>query len=196
MQKNDYGNIDIRNGVSDGYAHIRGKRLQPLCKKLNIEYAEAFVGFKRYGMSGYKPVIDGIVIKNEDLPHLNQAIQERNKRALTSDQKEKKKQQKYEKDVLKFTKMILHYYPACPPAEADRIARNSCEIGSGRVGRSSVLDDDEKAERAVIAHIRHNHTPYHKLLVQYRGDEFARDNARDEVRYLVLEILRKWENET
>lgn len=34
-------------GVPPGYAHIRGQRLQPLCRSLGIRYAPALVSFTR-----------------------------------------------------------------------------------------------------------------------------------------------------
>lgn len=197
MKLNKYGNVDIHKDLEADCTHIQGKRLKQLCKKLNIEFADAFVGYRKIGSkrTGYKcfPIIDGLVIKNKDLDLLKNAIEERSARALSPEQKEKRRNQRYEKDVQNFTKLINCFYPGCPLSEAEQIARHSCQIGSGRVGRSRVLDDEDVVKRAVIAHIRHNLTPYEQILEQNRRNEFAREDAREEVKELVFEVLKKWE---
>jgi len=82
-------------------------------------------------------------------------------------------------------------YPGCPADEAARIAAWTCRRHSGRVGRSAAAKEfDPQALRlAVIAHIRHEHTRYDKLLMKY-GD---RQQAREMVRGDIDQVLMRWE---
>jgi hypothetical protein len=89
------------------------------------------------------------------------------------------------------TVKLKEQFPGCPPEEAARIAAWTCQKHSGRVGRSSAAKDfDPQALRlAVIAHIRHEHTRYDELLMQY-GD---RQQAREMVRAQIEKLLARWE---
>jgi hypothetical protein len=89
------------------------------------------------------------------------------------------------------TAAIHTRYPGCPIDEAQQIAAWACEKHSGRVGRTAAAKslDPEPLRLAVIAHIRHEHTSYDRLLMGH-GD---RQLARQEVRPLIDEILRQWE---
>lgn len=82
-------------------------------------------------------------------------------------------------------------YPGCPANEAERIASWACEKHSGRVGRTAAAKvlDSAPLRLAVIAHIRHVHTPYDRLLMHH-GD---RQLARQEVRSKIDEVLHNWE---
>jgi hypothetical protein len=82
-------------------------------------------------------------------------------------------------------------FPGCPPAELGEIARWTCQKHSGRVGRSAAAKqlDAQALRLAVVAHIRHNHTSYDRLLMQY-GD---RQQARAAVRGEIDRVLAKWE---
>lgn len=86
---------------------------------------------------------------------------------------------------------LQELFPGCPAAEAGRIAAWTCRKHSGRVGRSMAAKElDPQALRlAVIAHIRHEHTPYDELLMQ-SGD---RSHARELVRRQIEEVLNRWE---
>ena len=83
-------------------------------------------------------------------------------------------------------------FPGCPPDEAARIAAWTCRKHSSRVGRSAAAKElDPQALRlAVIAHIRHEHTRYDELLMQY-GD---RQQAREMVRSEIEKQLAVWES--
>lgn len=89
------------------------------------------------------------------------------------------------------TAALRAQFPGCPATEAERIAAWACEKHSGRVGRSAAAKvlASEPLRLAVIAHIRHEHTPYDRLLMSH-GD---RQLARQEVRAKIDEILRRWE---
>jgi len=73
---NEYGDVDVRNGLTGQYRHISGKRLQPLCRKLNIRFARALVewgGTYRHP----KPVYNGVVVSAASADKLMAAIQAR-----------------------------------------------------------------------------------------------------------------------
>jgi hypothetical protein len=82
-------------------------------------------------------------------------------------------------------------FPGCPPEEVEQIAVWACEKHSGRVGRSAAAKAlaPEPLRLAVIAHIRHQHTPYDSLLMRY-GD---RQLARQEVWMKIQAVLQRWE---
>lgn len=64
--------------------------------------------------------------------------------------------------------------------------------GSGRVGRTSMKSDEQKAILAVEAHIRHLHTPYETLL----DAGMPRKQAREAVWDTVQGIKSAWEGES
>ncbi|MBX7105386.1 MAG: DUF2293 domain-containing protein [Gemmataceae bacterium] len=97
--------------------------------------------------------------------------------------------------------MIRQRFSGCPADEVRRIAEHACEVGSGRVGRSSTAEDPVRA--AVVAHIRHEHTNYDELLWENTEDwmnreyrEYLRTAARSKVREQIDVILRRWESTT
>lgn len=92
--------------------------------------------------------------------------------------------------VTRFAARIRQLYPGCPPARPEQIASHACQKYSGRVGRSAAAKrlDDEAVQLAVVAHVRHDETPYDELLV--RGVE--RRDARDRVREQVDHVLSRW----
>lgn len=89
---------------------------------------------------------------------------------------------------------LRELFPGCPAKEAARLAAWTCRKHSGRVGRSAAAKEfDPQAIRlAVIAHIRHEHTPYDELLMKF-GD---RQLARAEVRQKIEAVLGRWESGT
>jgi hypothetical protein len=89
------------------------------------------------------------------------------------------------------TAAIRAEFPGCPADEAAQIAAWTCEKHSGRVGRSAAAKqlDPHAVRLAVVAHIRHEHTPYDELLMKH-GD---RQLARAEVYADISRVLRQWE---
>ncbi len=85
---------------------------------------------------------------------------------------------------------ILALYPGCPPAEAQAIAAHTSRRGSGRVGRTAAgrALESEALSAAVVAAIRHRHTPYDQLLMHGH----SRRNARDAVRASIDRVLEHW----
>ncbi len=90
-----------------------------------------------------------------------------------------------------FAAAVRAQYPGCPAGAETRIAAHACRRSSGRVGRTAAAKElDPQALRlAVLAHIRHVHTPYDEHLAR-TGD---RQLARETVHHQVQAILRQWE---
>lgn len=84
---------------------------------------------------------------------------------------------------------LKELFPGCLPEEAVRIAAWTCLKHSGRVGRSAAAKElDPQALRlAVIAHIRHEHTRYDELLMQYGDRQHAREMVRSEIENWLVE---------
>jgi hypothetical protein len=81
---NTFGSVDVRGKLARTYAHVPGPRLQPLCRKLGIRYADALVGFRERGRKarfGYSPVLDGVVVSARSAPKLRKAVEDRDRRA-------------------------------------------------------------------------------------------------------------------
>lgn len=92
--------------------------------------------------------------------------------------------------VTKFVAAIQSRFPGCPAAEAQQIANHACQRSSGRIGRTAAAKelDPEAIRLAVIAHVRHIHTNYDRLLSQL----WDRAAARDEVREGVQAVRDRW----
>lgn len=65
IEKNKYGQVDIRNGIPDELIHIDKKRVSLIAKKLNIEFAPAITGKGGIGKR-FHVKISGIVILKKD----------------------------------------------------------------------------------------------------------------------------------
>ena len=93
--------------------------------------------------------------------------------------------------VERFAAAIRQQFPGCPELRAARIARHTVTRSSGRVGRSAAGRslDPEAVRLAVVASVRHVDTPYENLLM----GGVSRQEARDEVRDLVDEVLTGWQ---
>ena len=103
---------------------------------------------------------------------------------------------KDEKDIDKAGNIIRTLFPNIPLDNCQAILRHSFIKGSGRVGRSTTLDDNKKITLAVVAHIRHTMTPYDEMLRQLtqEGVEEAerRLAARAAVTKRVADVLKLW----
>lgn len=94
--------------------------------------------------------------------------------------------------VANVTAAIRTTFPGCPASAAEAIAVWTCRKHSGRIGRSAAAKalDPQALKLAVIAHIRHEHTGYDRLLMQHGNREAARAAVRPEID----RILRQWES--
>lgn len=183
LQVNKFGNVDCRGHLPEGCVHVPGKRLQPLCRKLGIVFAEALVDFKKK-RGVFKPVLDGVVIESKDEAALRAKLV---LRAARRRDPERAKELRQSRITANFAEAIRTKFPSMPDECVRRCAAHTTEIGRGRAGRSCAwLADPVRA--AVVAYARHNHTDYD----DYFEQGLERDEARDEVAQEVRELLETW----
>ncbi len=92
--------------------------------------------------------------------------------------------------VAAFAEAIRRQFPGCPADDGRTIAGHACEKHSGRVGRSAAAKElEEKAVRlAVVAHVRHVHTEYDRLLAA----NVPRREARERIAETVGRVIARW----
>jgi hypothetical protein len=78
---NEYGNVDIRQGVPDGLVHLPEAR-GPLQLRLKgkVEYAKALTDIKSSGGYGGTPVFTGVVVRCEDVAGAQEILSRETKR--------------------------------------------------------------------------------------------------------------------
>jgi len=89
-----------------------------------------------------------------------------------------------------FAAAILDLFPRCPEDRAHAIAEHAGERGSGRVGRTAAGQSlgAGAVTAAVVAWVRHQDTPYDRLLM----DGIDRDDARRQVSTAIDTELTAW----
>jgi hypothetical protein len=89
-----------------------------------------------------------------------------------------------------FAAAVRKQFPNCPAGEEAQIAQHACRKYSGRVGRSAAAKElnAEMIRLAVIAHIRHVHTNYDRLLSEHAD----RQSARQQVMGNVMQLMARW----
>lgn len=90
---------------------------------------------------------------------------------------------------------ILRIYPNIPEQDLQATLDHTLEDGCERVGTNTNLSLSDRAERAVRAHVRHNHTLYDEILARnltFDEPETAKANARHSVESKVRTILQIW----
>jgi hypothetical protein len=145
----------------------------------------------RFSRSRVRYERQGVLIEQ---PALEQAEQECH---ADSDQRRARREQnrlrvaQQDRDLAEsMTAAIVKRFPGCPPDQARAIAVHTSLRGSGRVGRTSAgrTLDEEALTAAVIAAVRHRHTPYDRLLM--RG--YSRTEARSAIRDTLDQVLESW----
>lgn len=100
------------------------------------------------------------------------------------------------RDTDKARNAILRLFPQIPLASCQAVLDHGFQKGSGRVGRSSVLDDDEKVTLAIVAHVRHTMTPYDTLLRELDRNGVKENNRRETARAMIRgrveDVLSQW----
>ncbi|KAJ3677429.1 hypothetical protein LUZ60_003153 [Juncus effusus] len=93
VPKNEHGNVEVwsEKCVPPGTVHLRLPRLVPLAKLLQIDFAQALVGFEFHSGKTY-PVFDGIVICSEFQHALLAAYGESEERREIEERKRDEKQ--------------------------------------------------------------------------------------------------------
>ena len=103
---------------------------------------------------------------------------------------------KDEKDITKARNAIRELFPKIPLENCQAVLEHSFMKGSGRVGRSTTLDDRKKVTLAVVAHIRHTMTPYEAILRQLTqqgvNETDRRFAARAAIADRIAEVLQQW----
>ena len=97
-----------------------------------------------------------------------------------------------ERDLAHSRELLRTQFPLMPEDSLETILGHAFLKGSGRVGRTSMKTDAQKANLAVEAYIRHNHTPYEALLKDGHGRAQARKAVWDTVRA----IKATWEGKS
>jgi len=110
-------------------------------------------------------------LANETLPARKLAIQQRDALLVRSAAAE-----------------LDNQFPTMPKEDREMVLKHGFKKYSGRVGRTAHIPMPRKVLYAVIAHIRHRHTQYDKLLE--RGTD--RDVARQTIQKKLQNLLRKW----
>lgn len=186
--ENKFGNVDLtRTTLSKRYQHVSGKRLQPMCRKLGIRFAEAVVGFEGSRRIGWRPKKDGVIVSVQSADKLRKLIEERDARKrppLSPEKRSEQKRRRQEQQSTMFAEQIRLAYPSMPEGEELYIARHATEIGSGRIGRTK---HEDAVRLAVIAYVRHEYTEYDSLL-----EYMDRDEARGEVYHAIQEKIEEW----
>lgn len=183
MQTNSYGNVDVRHTLPAELIHIPEIRITPTLKELNIEFAKALIDFRKNGRY-FTPVFNGIVINKKDKRKLLKYL--RDKKTLTPAQKKEQREKRQKRDTDNFLKRLEIEFPNMPPLDREDCAEHATEIGSRRVGRSSMCDNPVMA--AVIAYVRHNYTDYDDLYKYSRDRESNVSAVNDEI----YQIINSW----
>ncbi|KAK0623667.1 hypothetical protein B0T14DRAFT_407433, partial [Immersiella caudata] len=88
----------------------------------------------------------------------------------------------------KFEETLMQLFPKCPRDRIPQILQHALQKHSGRVGRTSMLDLEEKVRLAVRAHIRHRHTQYDTML----RSGMSREEARKQVIQGIIDVEKEW----
>ncbi|KAI1462126.1 Rad4-domain-containing protein [Annulohypoxylon moriforme] len=92
IPKNEYGNIDmfVEHMCPEGAVHIPYRGVVRVCKRLEVDYAEAVVGFE-FGHRMAVPVIQGVVIAEENYERVIEELEkDEAERARKEDEKRRK----------------------------------------------------------------------------------------------------------
>ncbi|KAF6231807.1 hypothetical protein HO173_010109 [Letharia columbiana] len=111
--------------------------------------------------------------------------------AGTEEKRQRAVAAKDSRDHEKAHKVLLEFFPNIPEGACTEILGHGFQKGSGRVGRSQILEDQLKVHLAVNAHIRHRLTQYDSILAANRGQD-AKLAAREMVYGEVRAIADSW----
>ncbi|OTA77268.1 hypothetical protein M434DRAFT_63888, partial [Hypoxylon sp. CO27-5] len=97
-------------------------------------------------------------------------------------------QRKDKKMEAEFRGSVRSQFPQIPASDLERVVKHTLTKNSGRVGRTTKLPLNQKAELAVCAHIRHRHTDYENLL----ANKVPRNDAREQIFEKVKKVAKEW----
>ncbi|KJZ75422.1 hypothetical protein HIM_05118 [Hirsutella minnesotensis 3608] len=124
------------------------------------------------GLLAPRPILDNVFAEERRTRHRRSAAVERRDGAVHD----------------KFDEAIRRLFPKMPPREVPDVLKQTLKKKSGRVGRTGTLALDDKVRLAVVAHARHRHTDYDKMLS--RGTE--KWEARKAVADDLTRVLGTW----
>ncbi len=133
----------------------------------------------------------GVLVEEGALEAARQACEQNAAdRARMAERRRVRDEAAEQEHVARFKKKILELFPACPPADAEAIARHACAKHSGRVGRSAAAKQLEARAitLAVRVYIRHHYADYEELLLKGLEPFDARPAVADQIR----EVLHRW----
>lgn len=119
--------------------------------------------------------------------------------AATAEKRERAVALKDHRDQEKAKALLLQFFPQIPQNSLNNVLEHGFLKGSGRVGRSTKLDEEVKIRLAVIAHIRHNFTKYDEIYQQMKAntpDSELKEIVRFMVRDEVMTIADYWRGKT
>ncbi|KAH7150488.1 hypothetical protein B0J13DRAFT_674152 [Dactylonectria estremocensis] len=92
IPKNEYGNIDLfaKHMCPQGAVHVPYRGTTRVCKKLQIDYAEAVVGFE-FGHRMAVPVIQGVVIAEENYDQLMEELEKAEAERIRKEDEKRRK---------------------------------------------------------------------------------------------------------
>ncbi|CRK48877.1 hypothetical protein BN1723_008235 [Verticillium longisporum] len=143
IPKNDYGNIDLfaEHMCPEGAVHIPFRGVVKVCKRLQIDFAEAVVDFE-FGHRMAVPVIQGVVVAEE---HHDQVMEE-----LRKDEAEKarKEDEKRRKEALRLWSKFLKGLRIVERIRQDYgHVEDDVQIFGRKVGGAGDDDLDEEIDR-------------------------------------------------
>lgn len=118
--------------------------------------------------------------------------------ATTADERQKAAGQRDRREKKQIRTVLKDMYPQMPLEDLEHILAHGFEKGSKRVGRTTRLDIDDRAELAVIAYIRHQYTDYDNVLSQKRKhvgrriSTLTRAQIRYQIQATVGVVLQEW----
>ena len=152
IPKNGYGNMDVyvESMVPKGATHLRLKGAKRICNKLGIDFAEAVTGFE-FGARMAIPVIEGVVVAEENADLVRNAWQEyEQERVRKEDEKRRKAAIGMWRKMmmgLRIIKRIQEEYPE--DAAKDHNVLSSWGV---KGGVNTGLDEDDAMQEAINAH--------------------------------------------
>ncbi|GES62215.1 uncharacterized conserved protein DUF2293 [Aspergillus terreus] len=137
-----------------------------------------------YDKSGKRPL--GLRVPSDIYATVSQSA------AATADSRANAVKLRDERELAHSRQLLRTQFPLMPEDSLEIILNHAFLKGSGRVGRTATKSDAQKANLAVEAYIRHNHTPYEALL----NHGHARTEARNAVWNTVRSIKAAWEGDS
>ena len=133
----------------------------------------------------------GLLVEEEALKQAEQECLVDSEARARQRERERERQKVLDSEYVdRFAQRIRELFPRCPAKSEIKIAEHACQKYSVRVGRCAQAKslEEEAIRLAVIAHIRHEYTPYDTLLAKGHDRWEARGRVEDNVQ----QLLAKW----